>query len=340
LPYHASHSTDRDESVVNPGLTLVAALSALFFSQALSIAHAQSYPSKPVRMVVPFPPGGGTDVIGRLLAQHLTGALKQQVIVDNRAGAAGRIGAEHVARSAPDGYTLLMATTTVIITAPALFPKLPYDSVRDFAPISPVSTGTYVLVVHPSVPARSVKQLIALAKARPGQLNFASSGPGDTNHLSGELFQIEAGVKLIHIPYKGAAPGTMSVVMGETDLMFSNIVPAIPPLKAEKLRPLAITSLKRSPLLADVPTVSESALPGFEVETLYAVLASAGTPAETVKRLNEAISEDLRSTDLKQRLEADGSQTMLGTPEALRKIMIHEIAKWTTVIQRAGIKPP
>src|SRR5262245_772469 len=319
---------------------LIVALTLCTLSLISSSVYAQGYPGKPVRMVVPFPPGGGTDVIGRLLAQKLAGALKQQVIVDNRAGAAGRIGAEHVARSAPDGYTLLMATTTVIITAPALFPKLPYDSLKDFAPVSPVSTGTYVLVVHPSVPARSVKQLIALAKARPGQLNFASSGPGDTNHLSGELFQTEAGVKLVHVPYKGAAPGTMSVIMGETDLMFSNIVPAIPPVKAEKLRPLAITSLKRSPLLADVPTVSESGLPKFEVETLYAVLAPAGTSPDIVKRLNEAISEALSSVDLKQRLEADGSQTMLGTPEELRKIMIHEIEKWTKVIQRAGIKPP
>ena len=322
------------------GLTGACALFMQPLSLNFSIAHAQSYPSRPVRMVVPFPPGGGTDVIGRLLAQKLAAALKQQVIVDNRAGAAGRIGAEHVARSAPDGYTLLMATTTVIITAPALFPKLPYDSLKDFAPVSPVSTGTYVLVVHPSVPARSVKQLIDLAKARPGQLNFASSGPGDTNHLSGELFQTEAGVRLVHVPYKGAAPGTLSVVMGETDLMFSNIVPVIPPLKAEKLRPLGITSLKRSPLLTEVPTVSESGLPGFEVETLYAVLTPAGTPPDVVRRLNEAISESLRSPDLRQRLEADGSQTMPGTPEELKKVMIHEIDKWTKVIKRAGIKPP
>ena len=305
-----------------------------------AIAQEQGYPARAVRMVVPFPPGGGTDVMGRLLAQKLTASLKQQVIVDNRAGAAGRIGAEYVAKAPPDGYTILMATTTVIITAQALFPKLPYDSLKDFAPIGPMSTGTYVLVVHPSVPARSVKQLIALAKARPGQLNFASSGPGDTNHLSGELFQLEAGVRLVHVPYKGAAPGTLSVIMGETDLMFSNIVPAIPPVRDGKLRPLGITSARRSPLLVEVPTVAESGLPGFQVETLYAVLAPAGTPGEIVKRLNAATVEALNSADLKQRIEADGSKALPGTPEMLRKIMISEIDKWTNVIKRAGIKPP
>jgi len=305
-----------------------------------ALAQEQGYPARALRMVVPFPPGGGTDAIGRLLAQKLTSNLRQQVIVDNRAGAAGRIGTEYVAKCAPDGYTLLMATTTVIITAQALFPKLPYDSLRDFAPVSPVSTGTYVLVVHPSVPARSVEQLIALARSRPGELKFASSGPGDTNHLSGELFQLEAGVRLVHVPYKGAAPGTLSVIMGETDLMFSNIVPAIPPVRDGKLRPLGITSTRRSPLLADVPTIAESGLPGFQVETLYALLAPAGTPSDIVHRLNAAALEALSSADLKHRIEADGSQVLPGTPDALRKIMVAEIDRWTRVIKRAGIKPP
>jgi tripartite-type tricarboxylate transporter receptor subunit TctC len=323
----------------------MARLAFLIFACALTTfaianAQAQTYPARPVRMVVPFPPGGGTDVIGRLLAAHLTRALGQQVIVDNRAGAAGRIGAEQVARAAPDGYTLLMATTTVIITAPALFPKLAYDPLKDFAPISPVASGTYLLVAHPSVPARSVRELIALAKARPGELNFASSGPGDTNHLSGELFQIEAGVKLTHVPYKGAAPGTLSVIMGETELMFGNIVPAIPPVQAGKLRPLGITTLQRSPLLPQVPTLAESGLPGFEVQTLYAMLAPAGTASDIVKRLNEGISESLRSADVKQRIEADGSQVLHSTPDALAKLMVVEIGKWSKVIKRAGIKPP
>ena len=301
---------------------------------------AQTYPSKLIRFIVPFPPGGGTDIIGRLIAQKLTAALGQQVIVDNRAGAAGRTGTEYVARAAPDGYTLLMGTTTVIITPPALFPKLSYDPLKDLSPISPIASGSYVLVVHPSVPARSVKELIALAKTRPGKLNFASSGPGDTNHLSGELFQIEAGISMTHVPYKGAAPGTLSVIMGETDLMFSNIVPAIPPVKAGQLRPLGITTLKRSPLLPQVPTIAESGLPGFEVQTLYAVMAPAGIPDDIVKRLNHAIAESVQSPDIKQRIEADGSQIVLGSPEDLRKTMVREIAKWSLVIKRAGIKAP
>jgi tripartite-type tricarboxylate transporter receptor subunit TctC len=314
---------------------VVAAVAVL----SAACVHAQSYPVKPVRLVVPFPPGGGTDVVGRLIAQHLTQALAQQVLVDNRPGAAGRIGAEYVAHAASDGYILLMATTTVIITAPALFPKLAYDALKDFAPIAPVASGTYVLVVHPSVPARSVKELIALAKSRPGQLNFASSGPGDTNHLSGELFQIQADVRMTHVPYKGAAPGTISVIMGETDLMFSNIVPAIPPVKSGQLRALGITSLKRSPMLPEVPTIAESGLPGFEVQTLYAILAPAGTPDAIVQRLNAEIGKALRAPEVKHRLEADGSQVMTSTPEELGKLMVTEISKWTRVIRRAGIKP-
>jgi tripartite-type tricarboxylate transporter receptor subunit TctC len=194
--------------------------------------------------------------------------------------------------------------------------------------------------VHPSVPARSVKELIALARSHPGQLNFASSGPGDTNYLSGELFQIQADIRMTHVPYKGAAPGTLSVVMGETDLMFSNIVPAIPPVKAGQLRALGITSLKRSPMLPAVPTIAESGLPGFEVQTLYGILAPAETPYAIVQRLNAEIIKALRVPEVKQRLEADGSSVMVSTPEELGKLMIAEIAKWTNVIKRAGIKAP
>lgn len=301
---------------------------------------AQPYPSTTVRMVVPFPPGGGTDVIGRLLAQSIAAAIGKPVVVDNRAGAAGRIGTEYVARAAADGHTLLMATTTVIITAPALFPNLPYDSLKDFAPISPVASGSYVLVVHPTVPAHTVKALIVLAKMRPGQLNFASSGPGDTNHLSAELFQIEAGVRFVHIPYKGAAPGTLSVIGGETDLMFSNIVPALPHAKSGRLRPLGITTLERSPLLPHVPTIAESALLKFEVQTLYALLAPAGTPAEIIRRLNHVIADSVRTPEVRQRIESDGSRVLIGSSEALQKLIASEIDKWKRVIKRAGIEPP
>jgi len=303
-------------------------------------SHAQSYPTKPVRLVVPFSTGGGTDVLGRLVAHKLTAALGQQVIVENRPGAAGRIGAEFVARAPADGYTLLMATTTVLMTAPALFPKLPYKSPDDFAPISSVASGTYILVVHPSVPANSVKQLIALAKRKPGALNFASSGPGDTNHLSAELFQAQAGIKMVHVPYKGAGPGTLSVVIGETDLTFSNILPAVPPIRAKRLRPLGISTLQRSAILPDVPTIAESGLPGFEVRTLYALLAPAGTPASIVQRLNQAVVRGMQESDTKAQLLKRGSEVIVSSPQELEKTIVSEIQKWAKIIKQAGIKPP
>ena len=313
-------------------------LCAVTLMIAPGFAHAQTYPARPVRLVVPFPPGGGTDVIGRLIAQKLTVALGQQVIVDNRVGAAGRVGTEYVAHATPDGYMLLMTTTTTIITAPALFAKLPYRSPEDFAPIGPIVTGAMVLVVHPSVPARSLKALIALAKQHPGQLNFASTGPGDTNHLAAELFQIRAGVQMVHVPYKGAAPATLSVVMGETGLMFSNIVPVMPPLQAGKVVPLGITSLATSPMLPDVRPIAQQGLPGFEVENLYALLAPRGTSADIIRRLSEELRKAVQAPELKERLQADGSRVITGTPDELEKTIVAEIAKWSKVIKTAGIK--
>jgi tripartite-type tricarboxylate transporter receptor subunit TctC len=327
--------------VLRPSVALLCAIcSALSLLTAAPDVFAQRYPTRPVRMVVPFPPGGGTDVLGRLLAQKMGEFLGQQVIVDNRAGAAGRIGTEYVARAAPDGYTLLMGTTTSIITAPALFSKLPYRSPQDFSPISSVAGSSYLLVVHPSVPARTTRTLIALAKARPGQLNFASSGPGDTNHLSAELFQIEAGIKLVHIPYKGAAPGMLSVVTGETDLMFGNTVPAIPLVKAGKVRALGITSLKRSSLVPDVPTLDESGLRGFDVEPIYMVLGPARMQKDIVARLNADIAKAVRSRDLEERLEASGAPPRLSSPEELEKLIVSGIGMWSSVVKRAHITPP
>ncbi len=302
-------------------------------------AYAQSYPAKPVRLVVPFAPGGGSDLVGRLLAQKLGAVLGQQIVVDNRGGAGGRIGTEFVAKSAPDGYTLLMATSSVMVTAPALYRKLPFDMPKDFAPISPVAFTTYALVTHSSVPARSIKELIALAKARPGRLTFASSGTGGLAHLSGELFSSMAGIKMIHVPYKGSAPGALSVTAGETDLMFSNVLPALPLIQGKRLRALGIASLKRSSLLPEVPTIAESGLPGFEAEQLYGVLAPAGTPREIVARLNGEIAKVMQTDDVKSRGLADGSEVTLSTPEAFEKTIVAEIGKWAKVIRQAGIKP-
>lgn len=316
------------------------ALCGLLMIGLPATAHAQAYPNKPVRIVVPFPPGGGGDTIMRLFAEKLTASLGQPVIIDNRSGAAGRVGTEHVARAAPDGYTLLQGSPATIITAPALFPKLPYKSPGDFASVTLLAYDSQVLVVHPSVPARSIKELIALAKARPGQLNFASSGPGDLNHLSGELLQSQAGVKMFHVPYKGAAPGTLSVMMGETDLMFINIIPALPQIKANKFRPLGVSSLKRSSSLPEVPTIAESGLPGFSAVPFYAVLAPAGTPREIVRRLNQEFVKALQSPDIKSRLASYGLETVGSTPEDLEMVINTEISKWSKVIKEANIKPP
>jgi len=318
-----------------------AAAGVLFLAVACCAAagaQAQSYPAKPIRLILPFPPGGGTDVVGRLLAQKLGQALGQQVIVDNRAGAGGRIGTDLVAKSLPDGYTLLLATSSVMGTGPALYQKLPFDMPKDFAPISLVAYTAYVLVVHPSVPAKSVKDLVMLAKSKPGRLTYASSGAGGAAHLSGELFSAMAGVKMIHVAYKGSSPGMFSVVSGETDLMFSNALPALPQVKNGRLRALGATTPQRSALLPDVPTIAESGLRGFEVQQNYGVLAPAGTPREIVLRLNQEVGKAMRTEDAKSRLLADGSEAKVSTPEELERMITVEIAKWSKVIKQAGIK--
>ena len=300
-------------------------------------ALAQSYPTKPIRMVVPFAPGGGSDLVGRVVAQRLTPALGQQVIVDNRAGAGGRIGTEAVARAPADGYTLVFATSSVMVTAPALYPKLAYDMPKDFAPISFVASTAYVLVVHPTVPARSVKDFIALAKKTPGKLSYASSGQGGPAHLAGELFSALTGVKMVHVPYKGSSPGTTSVIAGETDAMFSNLLPALPALKSGRLRALGVTSARPSTILPDVPPLAAT-LPGFDVEQLYGLLAPAGTPRDIVRRLNAETIKAVQAPDVKAKLATDGSEVLVSTPEAFEKRIVAEIAKWSKVIKAAGIR--
>lgn len=299
----------------------------------------QIYPVKPVRIVVPFAPGGGADLMGRVVAQKLTESFRQQTIVDNRPGAAGRVGTEHVAKAAPDGYTLLLATSSVMITAPALYAKLPYNVQKDLAPVTLVASAAYVLVVHPSVPVKTVRELIALAKSQPGLLNYSSSGPGGPAHLSAELFQSMAKVKIVHVPYKGSAPGTMAAMAGETDLMFSNILPAVPAIRSGRLRPLAITSGKRSSVMPKVPTVMESGLAGFQVETLYGVLAPAGTPRDIVERLNAELVKSLDAPETRKRLQSDGSEVITSSPEEFAKVIKEETAKWSRVIKGAGIHP-
>ena len=323
----------------NPKLYSAAGILSLAFACLGSAGvQAQGYPSKTIRLVLPFPPGGGTDVVGRLLAQKLGQALGQQVIVDNRPGAGGRLGTDLVAKSPPDGYTLMLGTSSVTGTGPALYKKLPFDMPRDFAPVSLVSYTAYVLVIHPSVPVKSVKALVALAKSRPGRLTYASSGAGGAAHLSGELFSSLAGVKMIHVAYKGSAPGTLSVLSGETDMMFSNTLPVLPHVKSGRLHALAVTTPQRFVLLPGVPTVAESGLPGFEVQQNYGVLAPAGVSREIIARLNQEIAKVMQMEDTRSRLLAEGSEVKISTPAEFEKAIIAEIAKWSKVIRDAGIR--
>ena len=299
--------------------------------------QAQPYPSKVIRLVIASAPGGGSDLVGRTLAGKLGPSLGQQVVVDNRAGAGGRIGAEVVAKAAPDGYTLLVGTSSLMVIAPAMYAKLPYDTQRDFAPVSLLGSAAYVLVVHPSVPVKSVKDLLALARARPDMLTYASAGSGASSHLAGELFKMMAGVKIVHVPYRASPLATLAVVAGESALMFSNIVPAVPAIRGGRLRPLGITSAKRSSMLTEVPTIEESGLPGYEVVQLYALLAPAGTPRDIVRRLGEEAGKAMQSADARERMRADGSEVAVSTPEELEKLIATELRKWAKVIKQAGI---
>ncbi len=300
-------------------------------------AAAQTYPARVVRLIVASAPGGGSDLVARTLAAKLGPAFGQQFVVENRAGAGGRIGAESVAKAAPDGYTLLVGTSSLMVIAPAMYAKLAYDPRRDFAPVSLLGSAAYVLVVHPSVPVKSVKQLLALARARPDSLNYASAGSGSSSHLAGELFKMMAGAKITHVPYRASPLATLSVVAGESALMFSNILPAVPAIRGNRLRPLGITSAKRSSVLTDVPTIEESGLPGYEVVQLYALLAPGGTSRDIVRRLNEETVKAVQSPEMSERLRSEGSEVRVSTPDEMERIIASELAKWTKVIRQAGI---
>jgi tripartite-type tricarboxylate transporter receptor subunit TctC len=289
-------------------------------------------------LIVPFAPGGGADLVARVVGQKMGGSLGQMIVVENRAGAAGRVGAELVAKAPPDGYVLLLNVSGIAIFAPAMYPTLPYDTFKDYTHISVVASNAFVLVAHPAVPAHTVKELIALERRAPGRLNYASAGPASPSHLGAELFNFMAGTRMVHVPYKGSAPGTLSVVMGETDIMFSNILPALPALQQKRLRPLAITSAKRSALLPDLPTAAESGLKDFQLETLYGLSAPAGLPPEILRRLNDEAVAAVRSPDVVKRLLTDGSEVVGSTPAQFTALIRAEIPKWRKVIERAGIK--
>jgi tripartite-type tricarboxylate transporter receptor subunit TctC len=301
-------------------------------------AYAQSYPTKPIRLIVPFPPGGGTDTIGRIVAEKLSTALGRPVVVENRAGAGGRIGSELAARAPADGYTVLLGSDSSMVAAPVLYSKLSYDPRRDFEPISLLATTAYMLLVHPSVPARSVRELVALAKSRPGELNYGSTGQGSAGHFGGELLQSLAGVKMVHVPYKGSSPSLLALVQGETDLMFNNFLVSIPLMKSNRARSLGVSSRQRSSLMPELPTMAESGLPGFEMQQFYLLVAPAGTSKEIVNRLNAEIAKAMTNDDTKRRLASEGLEVTVSTPDELRKGMAERIEKWGQIAARAGIK--
>jgi tripartite-type tricarboxylate transporter receptor subunit TctC len=300
-------------------------------------SRAQSFPSKSVRLIVPFPPGGPADVLGRLYAEKLSAAWSQPVIVENRAGAAGNIGSDMTAKAAPDGYTILLIASSHVINS-ALYDKLPYDPIKDFTPLSQVAYYSLVLVAHPSVPAQSLSELVALAKAQPGKLALVSAGNGTPTHLTAELFRTAAQIDFLHVPYKGAAPATNDLLAGQGQLMFNNPVSALPHVTAGKLKALAVTGTQRSALAPDIPTVAESGYPGFEAGTWYAFLAPAGLPPEISKKLSRDIVAITKQDDLKARFAKMGIEALGSTPEQLSEVMQADLVKWSAVIRNANIK--
>lgn len=305
------------------------------------VASAQSdarYPERPVRFVVPFTPGSGVDVMARLLGTRMSESWNQSVVVDNRAGAGGTIGAKIVADATPDGYTILMGNLATHGINPSLYPKLPYDAVKDFTPITHVSTVTNVLVVHPSLPVGSVKELIALAKAKPGTLNYGSGGSGSGSHLAAELFNIGAGVQLTHVPYKGVGLAMNDLIGGRIHLMFSNLLSSLPHVKAGRLKALGVTTATRSPAVPDVPTIAEAGVPGYEATNWFGVFAPAGISKGVTMKLNHTIVKILRTPEIRDRLISQGADPIGSTPEAFAAHVRAEIKRWKSVIERAGIR--
>jgi tripartite-type tricarboxylate transporter receptor subunit TctC len=298
---------------------------------------AQPYPTKPVRLIVPSAPGGGTDITARIVAPKLGEFLGQQVVVENRAGAGTMIGGEAVARAAPDGYTLLMGVSTLAIN-PAVYRKVPYDALKDFAPVSQAVSLPNILVVHPSLPVKSVKELIAFSKARPGEIDFASAGVGTNPHLSMELFLFMTGLKMTHVPYKGSGAGLIDLVAGHVPVMTPSIISGLPHVKNGRLRALGVTSAQRAEAVPDVPAIAEAGVPGYEATQWFGLLAPAGTPREIISRLHREFVRVLQSPDIRQRFAADATQPVGSSPEEFAAYIRAETVKWAKVVKAAGIK--
>jgi len=321
-------------------MKLTIALTCAAITLAPAIAQAQgaaAFPSKPIRLIVPYPPGGGSDTIARPLAQRLTENVKQQVIIDNRGGASGNIGMELAAKAPPDGHTIIFALTAQLAVNPALFRKIPYDPVKDFEPITLLASGPYVLVVHPSLPVKSVKDLIALARARPGQLTYASSGNGSGGHLANELLDHMANVKMLHVPYKGGGPALVDLLAGNVQVLFSTWLSSKPHIESGRIRALGVSTAKRLTGV-DIPTVAESGLPGFDAGVWYAYLAPAGTPKDIVAKLNAEILRAASHPEFKRVLSNAAIEPIGSTPEELARFMKSETAKWAKVVKEANIQ--
>jgi tripartite-type tricarboxylate transporter receptor subunit TctC len=302
-------------------------------------AFAQTYPEKPIRIVVPFSAGGGADIVGRAVATPLSRSLGQTIVVDNRAGADGQIGASQVAKSPPDGYTLLVGSTGPMVISPALETRMPYDTLRDFAAITQLSTQPIALVVHPSLPVTTVAQFVALARAQPRELNYASAGVGNGTHLAAEIFSSITGVRMVHVPYKGTAPAVTDLIGGHVQVLFSSLPVMLAHIKAGKLRALAVGSDKRMPMLPDVPTMSEAGVKGFDASSWYGLFAPAGTPAAIVARLNSEVARVLGGAEIRELLLAQGAQPVGNSSAALTAHIQAELVKWQKAVRAAGLKP-
>ena len=305
---------------------------------AFAAAMAQGYPNKPVRWVVPFPPGGSADIMGRMIGQDLAKALGQQVVIENRAGASAIVGSEYVAKSPADGYTLLQANVSQMTIHPSLYPKLPYDPLKDFAPVTVLGVVTSVVVTTPALPVTSIQDLVALARKRPGLLNFTSSGAGASTHLTGELLKQRAGIAMTHISYKGSGPALTDVMAGFVEVMFENLPSALPFINAGKLKVLAVTGKDRSPVLKTVPTLAESGFPGFDMVSWQALVAPANTPKPVLDKLNAEVARVLRTPEMKEKMIGLGTEVVANTPEQFAQYLREEMAKWSKIVKDAGIK--
>ncbi|WP_376843800.1 tripartite tricarboxylate transporter substrate binding protein [Bordetella pertussis] len=311
---------------------------ALGAALATPAAVAAPFPDRPVRLVVPYPPGGGADIFARTLSEPLAAQLGQPVIVENRPGANGIIGTDAVARAAPDGYTILLGNSGPNAINQAIYPDLPYDAVDSFEEVSLIGYTTHVLVVHPGVQARSVTELIALARRSPGQLNFASTGQGGTPHLAGELFKLMTGTDMVHVPYKGASPSNADVIAGQVQLTFNTLPPLMTSIRAGKVRALAVTGKQRSQLLPEVPTIDEAGVAGYDVQTWYGIHAPAGTPAAVVDRLNQALVAVLSNAQVRAALVGQGYEVATSTPGEFSRMVRDDVAKWRKVVKEAKVK--